>query len=583
MKPKIRALVAGLYFLHLTIQPGITAYNDDGVPIPALTDIYTDGEGIVLDLTQLMPYDIFTLSSPWRLVIEIPGTEYKAKFSKKNARTSLVNRIRGYQFKENPLIARVVLDLREPVDYNASAGDSKIRINLRKNEVLAQKAQAKQAETSPKKVKKTRKKRDLLASLPREIVSLDFEGADLRDVIRLMAETSNINMIFGPEIAGPISIHLKKVPFNEAFQTILNLKGLVAAQLGTNILRITTPDNIQADKTKAISYTKVYPVNYLEASDMKKHLQSVMSSSGRKGTITVAKESNRLVITDSQEGLAQAERLIQKLDVKPKQVLIEARIVEINLNNGFDIGIQWEYSHINLETTQNGGLDQFSYIGGRGDDARVGWENVPGFSDEIGPRGPAQPGTGVNLPGPSLAGITFGFIKNNEMLSATLGALITQTKARILSSPKVVTMNGKKATIQATQDIPFLTSTVSGTGVVSNSFEMVNAGIMLEVTPTINAEDRVTLDIQPTSSFPTAESSAAGPIIRTRNAKTTVIIKNGETLVIGGLIDDQDTKGISKVPILGDIPIIGVFFRSQTDRKIRNELLVFVTPRIIQD
>ena len=112
---------------------------------------------------------------------------------------------------------------------------------------------------------------------------------------------------------------------------------------------------------------------------------------------------------------------------------------------------------------------------------------------------------------------------------------------------------------------------------------MVNAGIKLEVTPVINAEDRITLRIKPESSFPTADSTEAGPVIRTRNAETTVIIRDGDTLVIGGLIDDSDTKGVQKIPLLGDIPIIGVFFRSNTNRKIRNELLVFVTPRIIRE
>ena len=138
------------------------------------------------------------------------------------------------------------------------------------------------------------------------------------------------------------------------------------------------------------------------------------------------------------------------------------------------------------------------------------------------------------------------------------------------------------AKIEAVQDIRFRTSTVSN-GVVSTDFKTVSAGIILNVQPTINAEDRITLKITPESSFPTQESTEAGPIIRTRNAQTTVVVRDGDTLVIGGLIDDQDTKGVTKVPLLGDIPIIGAFFRSNTTRKIRNELLVFVTPRIIRD
>ncbi len=201
---------------------------------------------------------------------------------------------------------------------------------------------------------------------------MDFESADVRDVIRLMSETSNINMIFGPEVNGNISIHLKKVPFAEAFQTNLNLKGLVAAQLGTNILRITTPDNLKQDKTKAIVYTRIIPVNYIDAEEMKKHIQAVMASSGRKGTITVVKESNSLVLTDSQEGLDQAQRLIGKLDIKPQQVLIESRIVEINLNVGFDIGVQWEYGQLDV-SRDNGGFNFLGTISDDSDGSRVPW------------------------------------------------------------------------------------------------------------------------------------------------------------------------------------------------------------------
>jgi type IV pilus assembly protein PilQ len=400
-----------------------------------------------------------------------------------------------------------------------------------------------------------------------------------------MSETSNINIIYGPEVAGNIAIHLKKVPFDEAFGTIMNLKGLVASQLGENILRVTTPDVMQREQAKAVVFTKSIAVNYLKAEDMQKHVQAVMSSAGRKGTITVVQETNSIVVTDSQEGIAQAERLVAQLDKKPAQVMIEARLVEINLNNGFDIGVQWEFfnSRTSGDRTSNIGLNS-------GEDARVKIKTINPVTgeagDDIGAVSPSNGGTGVNLPGPGGAGIAFGFVNNDSILQATLNALVTQSKAKILSAPKVVTINGQQAKIEAVQDIPFRTAVVSANGAVTQSFTTVSAGIILTVTPTINAEDRISLKVMPESSFPIADSTeqgGAGPTISTRRAQTTVTIKDGETLVIGGLISDQDTKAVSKVPILGDIPIIGVFFRSQSNRKIRNELLVFVTPRIIRE
>jgi len=570
MKNLIKLWIIIVYSLNLALTP-IAGQPVQGEGTPTLKDVRADKNDIVIELTQLMPYKINNLPDQTKIIIDITGAVYKTGFTKKNLETDLVRRVRGYQFKENPLIARVVLDLKDPVDYKTFDSGSNIVVVLRKNEVLKE-TESKKKEAKSKSVPNSRK--DLLNTMPKEVVTLDFEGADIRDVIRLMAETSNINMIYGPEVGGNISIHLKNVPFDEAFRTIMNLKGLVATQLGANILRITTPDVVQKEQAKAILFTKTIPINYVKAEEMQKHIFAVMNSAGRKGNISVVEESNSLVITDTQEGIAQSERLIAQLDKKPPQVLIEARIVEINLNDGFDIGVQWEY----MSAKRSG--NQLNFIGTGAPSPRIAATDATG--KQFGPAGPPN-GTGVSLPGPAAAAITFGFVNNTDFLSVSLAALVTQSKAKILSSPKVVTINGKEAKIEAVQDIRFRTATVSGNGTVSESFTVVSAGIKLKVTPTINAEDQITLQIKPESSFPTSQEVGAGPVIRTRTAETTVIVKDGETLVIGGLIDDTDSQSVTKVPLLGDIPIIGVFFRSNNNSKIRNELLVFVTPRIIRE
>jgi len=571
MNTFFRKLFLLVYMAQLTFLPAVA----DPATTTAIIDLKAENNQITMELTQLMPYDVYTLESPSRLVIEVPQTQYKAGFSKKEINEGLIRRIRGYQYKENPLISRIVVELTGNVDYKANADGNLVTVSLKGNSAATNSSNEKKV-TTKTQIAPSRKK-DLLASLPKEEVTLDFEGADIRDVIRLMAETSNINMIFGPEVTGTIAVHLKRVPFDEAFGTILNLKGLVASQLGANILRVTTPEILQKERQKAIIFTKTIPINYLKADEIQKHLTAVLSTSGRKGTITVVNQTNSVVISDSEEGIGQAERLIAQLDKKPRQVMIEARIIEINLNNGFDIGVEWEFADL---TTKG---DKTKFLGTITDDednARVLFTDAN--DEKFGAATGGTVGTGVSLPGPTNAGITFGFVSADNILSATLAALITQSKAKILSAPKVVTVNGELAKIQAVQDIRFRTRTISA-GTSSESVETVSAGIILEVTPTINAEDRITLKIKPESSFPTQESSGDIPIIRTRTAQTTVVIKDGETLVIGGLIDDQDSKGVKKVPLLGDIPIIGAFFRSNTSRKTRNELLIFVTPRIVRD
>jgi hypothetical protein len=257
MKNLMRQVVVALYLMQLSAPPiGGQPAEEDESSVPQLLDVRAEGDQIVLELSQILPYDTTTLSSPWRLIVEIKGALYRAGFSKKNLDLALVRRVRGYQFKETPLISRVVLDLNAPVDFKADVSGSNIILTLKKNELLEETgAAAADPDTTtvsaePKKPRSgpPKRTRDLLNSLPKEVVTLDFEGADIRDVIRLMAETSNINIIYGPEVGGTISIHLKKVPFDQAFGTIMNLKGLVATQLGENILRVTTPEILQKEQ-----------------------------------------------------------------------------------------------------------------------------------------------------------------------------------------------------------------------------------------------------------------------------------------------------------------------------------------------
>jgi hypothetical protein len=408
MKFFSRRFMACLYAIQLVITP---AMGDPTSDAPTLMDVQTEGEEIVLQLSQLVPYDAYLLDSPWRLVIEMRETKYGAGFKMKNIENTLVSRVRGYQFKENPLVSRVILDLKAPVDYKTNASGNNVIVSLKRNDVLAQEAK-KEPAIKTGSVKKGSQKLDLLRNLPREVVTLDFENADIKDVVRLMSETSNINMIFGPEVAGSISVHLRQVPFDEAFRTILNLKGLVASQIGNNIIRVTTPDLLAKERSKAVTFTKTININYVKAADLQTHLQTVISSSGRKGTITVAPESNKLVITDTEEGIEQAEILISQLDRRPKQVMIESRIVEINLNNGFDIGVQWEYFNPGKEYGRG---EDFNYLGTGGirtsedPEGRISWVGSDAAGEEVftSAIGPTT-GTGVNLPGPTSAAITFG-------------------------------------------------------------------------------------------------------------------------------------------------------------------------------
>jgi type IV pilus assembly protein PilQ len=193
----------------------------------------------------------------------------------------------------------------------------------------------------------------------------------------------------------------------------------------------------------------------------------------------------------------------------------------------------------------------------------------------------------VNLPANVIFGaLTLGRITNNYYLSATLTAAAAQGKVKVLSDPKIATLNNQPANINVTTQYPYVTSNVASTGVATQSVSYVVVGIKLTVTPTINADGRITLDINPDISQPsaTAAASATGaPGIDARAAKTTVLVRDGETIVIGGLISDSMSNQIAKIPILGDIPILGWLFRKKAMVRTRSELLIFVTPKVLAD
>jgi type II secretion system protein D len=280
------------------------------------------------------------------------------------------------------------------------------------------------------------------------------------------------------------------------------------------------------------------------------------------------------VVSDTPEGLTSVEKVIAQLDKRPEQVIIEAKIVEINLNKSTDIGIQWQSAstagdpNVNIGGTQNPGANTFTY--------------GPSGGSMIVPV--AGGGTGVAFPASAasgqIAGISFGILSDGNRITGMLTMLAQKGLSKILSSPKVTTINNKEAKILVGQKIPYTTTTVTVSGATQQT-NFLDVGIQLTVTPTINVDEKITLEVHPVVSL-YIRADPAGPVIGTREAMTTVLVNNGETVVIGGLITDEDRKMGTKVPLLGDIPIIGHLFKRQYDTKDRTELLVFLTPQIVR-
>ncbi|MHB9155782.1 MAG: type IV pilus secretin PilQ [Endomicrobiales bacterium] len=417
-------------------------------------------------------------------------------------------------------------------------------------------------------------------TLPTKPITVDFEEADIRDVLRILSMKSGINIIYGGDVNGTITMRLENVPFDKAFETILSLKGLVGQEQGANILRVATPAKIAEERSQAVTFTKVFPLNYAKGEEVKSNLDSIRSAEGRRGNISVDARTNSLIITDTPEGLSSVERIISDLDRKPAQVIIEARIVEVVLTDDLDLGISWQYADTPVNTPGN-----VIAIGATKSEvsSQAMGSGAIGGNTVVTPLAPGAGGTGVAFPASAvsgqMSGISFGIIQNQLRLNGMLSALAQKGLSKILSTPKVTTINNKEARIMVGQKIPFTTTTVTPTG-STQSTNFLDVGIKLTVTPTINIDQKITLAVHPEVSL-FVRADAAGPVIGTREAQTTVLVNNGETVVIGGLITEDEKKLGTQVPLLGDLPVIGYLFKRDFRTKERTELLVFLTPQIV--
>lgn len=420
-------------------------------------------------------------------------------------------------------------------------------------------------------------------NFPKQPITMDFQDADIRDVLRLLALKSGLNIIYGADVTGPVSVHLDRVPFDQAFQTVLTLKSLVALSMGPKIIRVVTSTALTTEQSQAATFTRVFRLNYANADDVKRPVDAIRGASNRKGVSTVDAKTNSLIITDTQEGLKEVEDLIPLLDKKPQQVDIESKIVEVTLNKNTQLGVSWQYAGA-------GGPRDSYKIGSSQFQEGITSANGPAAtaaSDVLAPAPPGQVqtgifGTGIDFGGVSTkSGLSFLTKQGTYLLGAQLSALQTDGKVKLLSTPHIVTTNNEEAKINVVDRIPYLVSTLSGSGVSQQSVQIIEAGVKLTVKPIVNADRRITLKVKPEVSDPTGGGSdILPPTVNSRNAETTVLLRDGETIAIGGLIRETSNKTVVGIPILMSIPILGNLFKSTSDDKRRTELIVFLTPRI---
>jgi type IV pilus assembly protein PilQ len=400
-----------------------------------------------------------------------------------------------------------------------------------------------------------------------EKISLDFQNADIHDILRLIAEVSGLNIITGPEVKGTVTTRMMDVPWDQALDTILKINGLDQESDG-NIIRIAPAERFITERQERLraqqaavqvepTVTQIVPVSYAKADELKTNLEKLASERGK---IFVDARTNTMIITDTQRRLDDMLALVQTLDRQTPQVMIESRIVEASRNFLRDLGIQ-----LGANTTQTTDRN---------------------FPSTVAVGGSATPANGnflVDLPAAVATGsggaISFALAGANTLLNVRLSALESSGRGKIVTNPKIATLDNTEATIQSGRRIPYETVSQEGT-----QTEFADASISLRVTPHITADGYINMKIQATKNEADfANTSSNGvPTILTREASTEMLVKDGDTVVIGGLYQRTVQSSNDGVPGLSKVPILGWLFQKTQQLDNNDELLIFITPRIIK-
>jgi type IV pilus assembly protein PilQ len=561
---------------------------------------------VTVNTDKPVQYETFTSAEPARIVLELLGTRIKGDDKKMDGSPdSRIQSVRAEQYEKTPLsITHIVLQLAQKAAYSVVADGNSVKVELDGSDSAAPAVQTQTAAPKTPRMEVSASAAaasaqpsakgdyvDILANMPRDPVTLDYDLADIRDVLSMLGARIGVNMVYADDVGGDVTLRLDKVPFNEAFATILATRSLTATQKGSNILYINTQQSLAAEKTASVMATRAFTLNYIKAVDAQTVIAGVIKAEGRSGAVTVDVNNNMLLVTDIPSGLDSEARIIGQIDKKPQQVLIETKFVEVNLTDVSSLGVSWAYSTPNAINTTTGRMVDGTNIGQM---SAVAYKDPSGNTDYYGsPMSSQSGGTGVSYPTISndltVGAFNLGYILNGNFLSMTLNAAVENGKAKVLSEPKVLTFNNNEAKMNVTTQIPYTTTTTttsSGNVVQNTTVVYITTGISLDVTPRVDADGRITMKLSPSVSqvsSTVAEATGGAPGVDTRSADTIVMTKDGETIVIGGLIYDNNDDVLYKVPLLGDIPLLGWLFKKHVTNRQRMELLIFVTPHLVED
>ena len=419
-----------------------------------------------------------------------------------------------------------------------------------------------------------------------EKLSLNFQDIEIRSVLQLIADFTDLNLVASDTVGGRITLRLKNVPWDQALEIIMKTKGLDKRQVGNVLMvapaaELSAREKLELESRQQISElaplrTEFIEVKYASASEIFNLFQGSGDTEGvlsARGSVIVDERTNSIILTETTDKINEFRSVLEKLDVPVRQVLIEARIVTASSNFSDSMGIRWgglgfgSYNDGSLLTQAGGSL---ATVGEVRDTASVG--------EALSFTSPDHLVVDLGVGSSDATAFAIGIVDEKFLLELELSALESEGSAEVIARPKVITADKQQASISSGVQIPYQEASSSG----ATSVSFASAVLGLDVKPQITPDDRIIMELEVTQDTVGAVFNGV-PSINTNSISTQVLVDNGETIVLGGIFTTQTTESITKTPFVGDLPYIGRFFRRNTKSDQKQELLIFITPRLIRD
>lgn len=573
---KILLTISGGFVASSAKDTGSSTAASGGKSDPEIThvDFRRGGKGVARVEVTLSDPDVVVdmRKEGTNIVLDFLGANVDPEQARELDVTDFATVVQTITTKPHRKNTRMVINTKGEFEHLAYQADNLYTLEFR--------------EVSKEEKEERRKKRQAYIG---DKLSLNFQDIEVRSVLQLLADFTGLNMVVSDSVSGRITLRLKNVPWDQALDIILKTKGLSKRQNGNVILvapteEIAAREKLELESQKQVEelaplHSELLQVNYAKAEMLAALLKSENNQLlSERGNVTIDERTNTLLLQDTATKLSEIRALIEKLDIPVRQVLVESRIVIANDDFARDIGVRFGFNREN----DIGGEASLLTAGGLPGHTSGTFGFAPGIENSAGSKAEALM---VNLPqqlSPGRGGAVNFLLGTvgSYLLQLELTAMQQEGRGEIVSSPRVITSDQNKAIIKQGIEIPYQEATSSG----ATSVSFKEAVLKLEVTPHITPDDRIIMDLLVTKDDADFTRAVLGvPPLNKREVETRVLVNNGETVVLGGVFEREREEAEEKVPFFGDLPVIGYAFKQVARKDSKQELLIFVTPKIIKD